>query len=228
MTRYFIDNPIVGWVIAIILMLAGVLALHSLPIAQFPAIAPPAVTITATYPGADAQTLDATTTQLIERQMKGIDGLRYFSSSSSSAGTVTITLTFEQGTDPDIAQVQVQNKLQRATPLLPQEVQKQGILVAKSAENVLFVGLYSENGRHNGDDLSDYVVSKLQDPISRVKGVGGTAVFGSQYAMRIWIDPLKLEKYALTVADVRAAVIAQNAQVSAGQIGAQPSPQGRC
>jgi multidrug efflux pump len=227
MTRYFIDNPIVGWVIAIILMLAGVLALHSLPIAQFPAIAPPAVTITATYPGADAQTLDATTTQLIERQMKGIDGLRYFSSSSSSSGTVTITLTFEQGTDPDIAQVQVQNKLQQATPLLPEEVQKQGILVAKATENVLFVGLYSENGRHNGDDLSDYVVSRLQDPLSRVKGVGETAVFGSQYAMRIWIDPLKLEKYALTVADVRAAVIAQNAQVSAGQIGAQPSPQGQ-
>jgi multidrug efflux pump len=224
MTRYFIDNPIVGWVIAIILMLSGLLALHSLPIGQFPAIAPPAVTITATYPGADAQTLDATTTQLIERQMKGIDGLRYFSSTSSSAGAVTITLTFEQGTDPDIAQVQVQNKLQQATPLLPQEVQKQGIIVAKSTENVLFVGLYSENARHNGDDLSDYVVSKLQDPISRVKGVGETAVFGSQYAMRIWIDPLKLEKYALTVADVRAAVIAQNAQVSAGQIGAQPAP----
>jgi len=227
MTRYFIDNPIVGWVIAIILMLAGVLALHSLPIGQFPAIAPPAVTITATYPGADAQTLDATTTELIESQMKGIDGLRYLSSSSSSAGTVTITLTFEQGTDPDIAQVQVQNKLRQATPLLPQEVQKQGILVAKSTENVLFVCLYSGNGRHNGDDLSDYVVSKLQDPISRVKGVGETVVFGSQYAMRIWIDPLKLEKYALTVADVRAVVIAQNAQVSAGQIGAQPSPQGQ-
>ncbi len=224
MTRYFIDNPIVGWVIAIILMLAGVLALHNLPIAQFPAIAPPAISITATYPGADAQTLDATTTQLIERQMKGIDGLRYFSSSSSSAGTVTITLTFEQGTSPDIAQVQVQNKLQQATPLLPQEVQKQGILVAKSTENVLFVGLYSENGKHNGDDLSDYVVSKLQDPISRVKGVGETSVFGSQYAMRIWIDPLKLRKYALAIVDVRAAVIAQNAQVSAGQIGAQPAP----
>ncbi|MFM0276516.1 efflux RND transporter permease subunit [Paraburkholderia sediminicola] len=224
MTRYFIDNPIVGWVIAIILMLAGVLALHSLPIGQFPSIAPPAITITATYPGADAQTLDATTTQLIERQMKGIDGLRYFSSSSSSAGTVTITMTFEQGTDPDIAQVQVQNKLQQATPLLPQEVQKQGIVVAKSTENVLFVGLYSENGRHNGDDLSDYVASKMQDPISRVKGVGETTVFGSQYAMRIWLDPLKLQKYALTVADVRAAVVAQNAQVSAGQIGAQPAP----
>jgi multidrug efflux pump len=166
-------------VIAIILMLAGVLALHSLPIGQFPAIAPPAVTITATYPGADAQTLDATTTQLIERQMKGIDRLRYFSSSSSSAGTVTITLTFQQGTDPDIAQVQVQNKLEQAIPLLPEEVQRQGVQVAKVTENVLFVGLYSENGRHNGDDLSDYVVSKLQDPISRVKGVVETAVFGS-------------------------------------------------
>src|ERR1700751_3975121 len=152
MSRFFIDRPIFAWVIAIVLMLAGVIAIFSLPVAQFPSIAPPAVSITATYPGADAQTLENTTTQVIEQQMKGIDGLRYFSSTSSSAGTVTITLTFEQGTNPDIAQVQVQNKLQQATPLLPQEVQKQGIIVAKSTENVLFVGLYSENARHNGDD----------------------------------------------------------------------------
>jgi len=225
MARYFIDRPIFAWVIAIILMLAGVLAIRSLPIAQFPAIAPPAVSITATYPGADAQTLENTTTQIIEQQMKGIDNLRYFSSSSSSAGTVIITLTFEQGTDPDIAQVQVQNKLQAATPLLPQEVQQQGIIVAKATQNfLLFVGLYSENGTHNADDLADYIVSKLQDPLSRVDGVGDTQVFGSQYAMRIWVDPLKLNNYALTMADIRAAVIAQNAQVSAGQIGAQPAP----
>ncbi|WP_174285264.1 efflux RND transporter permease subunit [Sphingomonas bacterium] len=225
MARYFIDRPIFAWVIAIILMMAGVLAIRSLPIAQFPAIAPPAVSITATYPGADAQTLENTTTQIIEQQMKGIDHLRYFSSSSSSAGTVTITLTFEQGTDPDIAQVQVQNKLQAATPLLPQEVQQQGILVAKATQNfLLFVGLYSENGKHNADDLSDYIVSKLQDPLARVNGVGDTQVFGSQYAMRIWVDPLKLNNFALTMVDIRAAVIAQNAQVSAGQIGAQPAP----
>ncbi len=225
MSRYFIERPIFAWVIAIVLMLAGILAIRALPIAQFPAIAPPAVSITATYPGADAATLENTTTQIIEQQMKGLDHLRYFSSSSSSAGTSTITLTFEQGTDPDIAQVQVQNKLQAATPLLPQEVQQQGILVAKATQNfLLFVGVYSENGKHNADDLSDYIVSKLQDPLARVNGVGDTQVFGSQYAMRIWVDPLKLNNYALTIADIRTAVTAQNAQVSAGQIGAQPAP----
>ena len=225
MARYFIDRPIFAYVIAIILMLAGILAIRQLPISQFPAIAPPAVSITATYPGADAQTLENTTTQIIEQQLKGIDHLRYFSSSSSSFGQVVITLTFEQGTDPDIAQVQVQNKLQAATPLLPQEVQQQGILVAKATQNFLmFVGLYSDNGSHDGDDLSDYVVSKLQDPLARVNGVGDTQVFGSQYAMRIWVDPLKLNNYALTMEDIRAAVTAQNAQVAAGQIGAQPAP----
>ena len=225
MARYFIDRPIFAYVIAVILMLAGILAIRQLPIAQFPAIAPPAVSITATYPGADAQTLENTTTQIIEQQLKGIDHLRYFSSSSSSFGQVVITLTFEQGTDPDIAQVQVQNKLQAATPLLPREVQQQGILVAKATQNfLLFVGLYSENGAHNGDDLSDYVVSRLQDPLSRVAGVGDTQVFGSQYAMRIWVDPVKLGSFALTTDDIRAAVTAQNAQVSAGQIGAQPAP----
>jgi HAE1 family hydrophobic/amphiphilic exporter-1/multidrug efflux pump len=187
MSRYFIDRPIFAWVIAIIIMLAGILAIRTLPIAQFPAIAPPSVSITATYPGADAKTLENTTTQIIEQQLKGIDHLLYFSSSSSSAGTVTITLTFEQGTNPDIAQVQVQNKLQAATPLLPQEVQQQGLQVAKATKNFLVViGLYSEDGSHSGTDLADYVVSKLQDPLSRVNGVGDTQIFGSQYAMRIW------------------------------------------
>src|SRR6478735_2102385 len=225
MARYFIDRPIFAWVIAIILMLAGVIAIRSLPIAQFPAIAPPAVSITATYPGADATTLENTTTQIIEQQLKGIDHLRYFSASSSSAGSVTITLTFEQGTDPDIAQVQVQNKLQAATPLLPQEVQRQGIVVAKATQNfLLFVGLYSENGKHDAEDLGDIVASRIADPLSRVPGVGDTQLFGSQYAMRIWVDPVKLNNYALTMADVTSAVTAQNAQVSAGQIGAQPAP----
>ncbi|KQM65686.1 multidrug transporter [Sphingomonas sp. Leaf17] len=225
MARYFIDRPIFAWVIAIILMLAGVLAIRSLPIAQFPAIAPPAVSITVTYPGADAQTLENTTTQIIEQQMKGIDNLRYFSANSSSSGTATITLTFEQGTDPDIAQVQVQNKLQAATPLLPQEVQQQGIRVAKATANFLmFVSLYSQDGSHDGNDLSDIIASKLQDPLSRVTGVGDTQVFGSQYAMRIWVDPIKLNGFSLTMADVTAAVQAQNVQVSAGQIGAQPAP----
>ena len=225
MSRYFIDRPIFAWVIAIVMMLAGAIAIRSLPIAQFPEIAPPAVAITATYPGADAETLERTTTQIIEQQLKGIDNLRYFSSSSSSAGTVTITLTFEQGTDPDIAQVQVQNKLQAATPLLPQEVQRQGIQVTKSAASfLLVVGLVSTDGTHSNNDLSDMVVSQFQDPISRVSGVGELQVFGAQYAMRIWLDPIKLNSYQLTVADVTSAVQSQNAQVSAGQIGAQPAP----
>src|SRR5690242_2983428 len=225
MSRFFIDRPIFAWVLAVGLMLAGIIAIRSLPIAQFPSIAPPSISITATYPGADAQTLENTTTQIIEQQMKGLDHLRYFSSSSSSSGTVTITLTFDQGTDPDIAQVQVQNKLQAATPLLPQEVQRQGLQVAKSSANFLMVvGLYSQDGSHSSTDLSDLVVSKLQDPISRVNGVGELQVFGSQYAMRIWVDPIKLESYGLTIADVTAAVEAQNAQVSAGQIGALPAP----
>ncbi|WP_420142697.1 efflux RND transporter permease subunit [Sphingomonas sp.] len=225
MSRYFIDRPIFAYVIAIVVMLAGILAIRSLPVAQFPAIAPPAVAITATYPGADAQTLENTTTQIIEQQLKGIDHLRYFSSSSSSAGTVTITVTFDQGTNPDIAQVQVQNKLQAATPLLPQEVQRQGIIVNKSTQNILlYVGVYSETGQHDADDLADIVASRIQDPLARVTGVGETQIFGSQYAMRIWVDPLKLNNYALTMADVTAAVTAQNAQVSAGQLGAQPAP----
>jgi len=225
MSRYFIDRPIFAWVLAAMVVLIGILGIRALPIAQFPAIAPPAVSITATYPGADAATLENTTTQIIEQQMKGIDRLRYFSSVSSSAGTVVVTLTFEQGTDPDTAQVQVQNKLQSATPLLPQEVQRQGIVVAKATQNfLLFVGVYSENGQHDAIDLADYVASKMQDPLSRVPGVGDTQIFGSQYAMRIWVDPLKLNNYALTVADVTQAVTAQNAQVSAGQIGAQPAP----
>lgn len=225
MSRFFIERPIFAWVIAIILMLAGLLALRTLPVAQFPSIAPPSVSITAVYPGADARTLENTTTQIIEQQMKGVDHLRYFSSSSSSSGSVTITLTFEQGTDPDIAQVQVQNKLQAATPLLPQEVQQQGVRVAKATQNfLLVVGLYSESGRHDVADLSDLLVAQIQDPLSRIDGVGDIELFGSQYAMRVWVDPLKLTAYQLTVADVTTALKAQNAQVSAGQLGAQPAP----
>jgi len=225
MSRYFIDRPIFAWVIAIVLMLFGAIAIRSLPISQFPTIAPPTVTIAATYPGADAETLERTTTQIIEQQLKGIDNLRYFSASSSSAGRVTITLTFEQGTDPDIAQVQVQNKLQAATSLLPQEVQRQGVTVAKSAASFLLVAaIYSEDGSHTANDLSDYLVAQVQDPVSRVTGVGELQVFGTQYAMRIWVDPLKLRSYNMTIDDVTAAVQAQNAQVSAGQIGQLPAP----
>jgi hydrophobe/amphiphile efflux-1 (HAE1) family protein len=224
MSRYFIDRPIFAWVIAIVLMMFGIIAIRSLPISQFPEIAPPTVTINATYPGADAETLERTTTQIIEQQLKGIDNLRYFSSQSSSAGTVTITLTFEQGTNPDIAQVQVQNKLQAATALLPQDVQRQGVTVAKSAASFLVVAaIYSEDGSHTPNDLADYINSQLQDPISRINGVGELQIFGTQYAMRVWVDPLKLRSYNLTIADVTTAITGQNAQVSAGQIGQLPA-----
>ena len=225
MSRFFIDRPVFAWVIAIIIMLVGVLAILSLPIAQYPAIAPPAVSITATYPGASAQTLENTVTTVIEEQMKGLDHLEYLSSTSDSSGTATITLTFAQGTDPDIAQVQTQNKLSLAQPLLPATVQQQGVVVAKATKNFLmFVGLYSEDGSHDNADLGDIIVSQLQDPLSRVNGVGDTQVFGGQYGMRIWLDPYKLQTYGLTTADVKTAVQAQNAQVAAGQIGAAPSP----
>ncbi len=224
MSRYFIDRPIFAWVIAIILMLAGALALRTLPIAQFPEIAAPKVTISTLYPGADARTLENTTTQIIEQQMKGIDNLRYFSSTSDSAGNLNITLTFEQGTDADIAQVQVQNKLAQATPLLPQEVQQSGLRVNKSSASFLLViALYSDKGTFDQVDLGDFVASRLQDPLSRIKGVGDTQVLGAQYAMRIWLDPFKLTNLGLTVADVTAAIRAQNAQVSAGQIGSLPA-----
>ncbi|MDE8653120.1 efflux RND transporter permease subunit [Novosphingobium album (ex Liu et al. 2023)] len=228
MSRYFIDRPIFAWVIAIVVMLAGLIALRGLPVAQFPEIAAPAVTISTLYPGADAQTLENTTTQVIEQQMKGIDHLRYFSSTSDSAGNLTVTLTFDQGTDPDIAQVQVQNKLAQATPLLPQEVQRAGVRVAKAAASfLLIVALYSEDGSHDQIDLGDYISSSLQDPISRVDGVGDTQVLGAPYAMRIWLDPYKMASLGVTVSDVTAAIQAQNAQVSAGQVGSLPARKGQ-
>ena len=225
MSRYFIDRPIFAWVLAILVMLFGLLAVRSLPVAQFPALAPPQIGVTAVFPGADATTLDKTTTQIIEQQLQGIDHLRFFSSQSSSSGTVTITLTFEQGTDPDTAQVQVNNKVQAALPLLPQEVQRQGVRVDKSSANFALVpGLYSINGAHDQSDLGDMMVSKIQEPVSRINGVGNFQSFGSQYAMRIWVDPMKLNSYQLTMADVTSAVQAQNAQVSAGQLGSLPAP----
>ncbi len=227
-SRFFIERPIFAWVVAVVIMLAGVLAIMSLPIAQYPSIAPPAVSIAATYPGADAETLESSVTQVIEQQLKGLDHLLYFSSTSQSNGTVTITATFAAGTNPDIAQVQVQNKVQQATPLLPTEVQQQGITVAKSQSSILLVvGVYGDGGRNSLIDVSDFVNSKLQDPISRVNGVGDIQVFGSQYAMRIWLDPYRLNNYKMTVGDVRTAVQAQNIQVSAGQIGALPSMPGQ-
>ena len=228
LSRFFIERPIFAWVVAIVTMLAGVLAILSLPIAQYPTIAPPAVSITATYPGADAETLESSVTDVIEEQLKGLDHLLYFSATSQSNGQVVLTVTFAAGTNPDIAQVQVQNKLQQATPLLPVEVQEQGITVAKATQSFLMVvGVYDANGHNRGIDVSDFVNSKLQDPISRVTGVGDIQVFGAQYAMRIWLDPFKLNNYKLTVGDVRAAVLAQNVQVSAGQIGANPAVPGQ-
>ena len=228
MSRYFIDRPIFAWVIAIVIMLAGMLAIRSLAVAQFPQIAPPAVTIATSYPGANAETLESTTTQIIEQQLKGIDNLRYFSSSSDSAGNLNITLTFEQGTDADIAQVQVQNKLAQATPLLPQEVQQQGLRVTKSASTFLTImAVYSDDGIHDQQDAGDFIASTLQDPISRVPGVGDTQLIGAQYAMRIWLDPYKMANLGVTTGDVKSAIRAQNAQVSAGQIGGTPSPSGQ-
>ncbi|MEA9654934.1 efflux RND transporter permease subunit [Xanthomonas campestris pv. raphani] len=224
MARFFIDRPIFAWVLAIIVMLAGILSIATLPIAQYPSIAPPAVAITANYPGASAQTLEDTVTQVIEQKMKGLDNLSYMASTSESSGAVTITLTFENGTDPDTAQVQVQNKLSLATALLPQEVQQQGVTVTKSATNFLNVLAFtSEDGSMSDSDLSDYVAANVQETISRVQGVGDTTLFGSQYSMRIWLDPDKLNNFNLTPVDVRAAIQAQNAQVSAGQLGALPA-----
>ena len=224
MARFFIDRPIFAWVIAIIVMLAGIVAIKTLPIAQYPTIAQPTIAISANYPGASTKTLEDTVTQIIEQKMKGLDRLSYMSSTSDSTGSVTVTLTFENGTDPDTAQVQVQNKLSLATPLLPQEVQNQGVQVTKSSNNFLVViAFVSTDGSMSGADLSDYVAGNVQDQISRVSGVGDTTLFGSQYSMRIWLDPNKMNKYKLTPLNISTAVTAQNAQISAGQLGALPA-----
>ncbi len=228
MANFFIRRPIFAWVLAIILMMAGALAIMQLPVAQYPTIAPPAVSISATYPGADAQTVQDTVTQVIEQNMNGIDNLMYMSSTSDSAGNVTITLTFQSGTDPDIAQVQVQNKLQLATPLLPQEVQQQGISVEKSSSSFLMVaGFVSDNPNTTQDDISDYVASNIKDSISRLNGVGDVQLFGAQYAMRIWLDANLLNKYQLTPVDVINQLKVQNDQIAAGQLGGTPALPGQ-
>jgi hydrophobe/amphiphile efflux-1 (HAE1) family protein len=228
MSRFFIDRPVFAWVIAIIIMLAGALSITSLPVAQFPSLAPPAISVITTYPGASAKTLEDTVTQVIEQKLNGIDNLRYIEAESTSTGTLTLTVTFEGGTDPDIAQVQVQNKVALATPLLPLEVQQQGVQVNKAVRNFLIVvGLISEDGSMSGTDLADYNSSVLKDPISRLPGVGEIQTFGTQYAMRIWLDPDKLTKYQLATSDVAAAVRAQNAQVAAGALGDLPAMPGQ-
>jgi multidrug efflux pump len=224
MSRFFIDHPVFAWVLAIVLMLAGAVAVTTLPVAQYPSIAPPAVSITATYPGASAETAQSTVVQPIEQQLSGLDHLLYFSSQSDKTGTVQITLNFAQGTNPDIAQVQVQNKLQLAMPRLPQVVQQQGVTVAKSTKNFLMVvGFVSTDGSMSSADIGDFIASTVQDPLSRTVGVGDYQLFGAQYAMRIWLDPDKLNNYNLTPGDVSVAVQAQNVQVAAGELGGLPS-----
>ncbi|WHQ74674.1 efflux RND transporter permease subunit [Pantoea sp. Lij88] len=228
MAKFFIDRPIFAWVLAIIIMLVGALSILKLPIEQYPNVAPPAIEIQASYPGADAKTLQDSVTQVIEQNMNGIDGLMYMSSSSDSSGTLTLTISFESGTDADIAQVQVQNKLQLATPLLPQEVQQQGIQVKKSSSSFLMVaGFISDDDNMTQNDISDFISSSIKDPISRTKGVGDTQVFGAQYAMRIWMDPHKLNNYNLTPVDVISALNTQNTQVAAGQLGGTPPVPGQ-
>ncbi|KIN61583.1 RND transporter, HAE1 family [Sulfitobacter noctilucae] len=228
MARFFIDRPIFAWVIAIFIMGIGVLSIFSLPVAQYPQIAPPTVQVRAVYPGASADTVANTVTQVIEQQMTGLDGLRYISSSSTSSGAASVTLTFETGTDPDIAQVQVQNKLAQATALLPETVQRQGVTVQKSSAGFLMViSLISEGGDLDATDLGDYLSTNLVNELSRVEGVGNVQVFGAQYAMRIWLDPAKLAAFELTPSDVVTAVSAQNAQISAGSFGSLPAPEGQ-
>ena len=227
MAQFFIHRPIFAWVIALVIMLAGILTLTKMPVAQYPTIAPPTVTISATYPGASAQTVENTVTQIIEQQMNGLDGLRYISSNSAGNGQASINLNFEQGIDPDIAQVQVQNKLQSATALLPEDVQRQGVRVTKSGASFMqVVAFYSPDGSLSASDIKDYVNSNISEPLSRVAGVGEVTVFGGSYAMRIWLDPAKLTSFNLTPSDVPAAILSQNAQVAVGHFGGATAVQG--
>ncbi|ATQ41679.1 efflux RND transporter permease subunit [Caulobacter mirabilis] len=223
--RFFIERPIFAWVVAIVIMLAGIVAIRTLPVAQYPDVAPPSVNISANYPGASAQALENSVTQVLEQQLTGLDGLLYFSSSSSSSGRASITATFRAGTDPDTAQVQVQNKVAQATSRLPTEVQQQGVTVSKAnSDFLMLVALYDESDKRTAADIADYMVTNLQDPLSRVEGVGSYQTFGSQYAMRIWLDPSKLAAVGLIPSDVANAVRAQNTQVSAGTLGSLPAP----
>jgi multidrug efflux pump len=228
MARFFIDRPVFAWVIAIIIMLAGLLSVTRLPISRYPDIAPPSVTVNAIYPGASAQAVENSVTQVIEQAMTGLDGLQYMSSTSDSNGSVSVSMTFANGTDPDTAQVQVQNKLQVAMAQLPQIVQQQGLRVDKARAGFLqVIGFVSEDGSMDRNDISDYIASNVVDQISRVPGVGSVQVFGGKYAMRIWLDPAKLASYRLVPTDVVAAIRAQNAQVAAGQLGGTPAIDGQ-
>lgn len=228
MAHFFIHRPIFAWVISLVIMLAGIITLTNMPIAQYPTIAPPTVTIAATYPGASAETVENTVTQIIEQQMNGLDGLRYISSNSAGNGQASINLNFEQGIDPDIAQVQVQNKLQSATALLPEDVQRQGVKVTKSGASFMQVlAFYSPDGSLSASDINDYVNSNISEPLSRVAGVGELQVFGGSYAMRIWMDPAKMASLQVTPSDIAQAIRTQNAQVAVGQLGGAPAIEGQ-
>jgi HAE1 family hydrophobic/amphiphilic exporter-1 len=228
LSRFFLNRPVFAWVIAIILMLAGALAIYKMPISQYPPIAPPSISITAFYPGASAETVENSVTQIIEQKMTGFDKMLYLSASSDSSGSSRVELTFAPGTDPDLAWAQVQNKLQLAMASLPEVVQRQGVKVSKSTRNfLLVVGLISEDGSMDGNDLQDYAQSNLEKVLSRVPGVGEVEIFGSQYAMRIWLKPDKLTDYQMTVQDVITALRAYNVEVSAGQFGGAPAVKGQ-
>jgi multidrug efflux pump len=227
-SRLFIDRPIFAWVIAIIVVLMGIGAVTHLPVAQYPDVAPPQIRVSASYPGASAETLESSVTQVLERQLTGIDGLLYFSSSSSSRGSVSISAIFEKGVDPDIAQVQVQNQVQQAVSRLPAQVQQQGVRVTKSSPDFLMiVAVYDETDKSGNVDVSDWLTTNMQDDLSRVSGVGDVNVFGSSYAMRIWLDPHKLAAVQLMPSDVVTAIQNQNTEVAAGEIGGAPAPEGQ-
>lgn len=224
MAKFFIDRPIFAWVLAIIICLGGMLAINSLPVEQYPDLAPPKVRISASYPGASAQTLENTVTQVIEQSMTGLDNLLYMSSQSSNTGSASVTLTFLAGTNPNEAMQQVQNQLQSAVRKLPQDVQQQGVSVSKSGDSTLMmVAFVSTDGSMDRQDIADYAVSNLQDPLSRINGVGSVDVYGSQYSMRIWLDPARLNSYQLTTQDVVNAIKSQNSQIAVGQLGGTPA-----
>ncbi|HPT06695.1 MAG TPA: efflux RND transporter permease subunit, partial [Candidatus Omnitrophota bacterium] len=225
---FFLKRPVFAWVIAIIMMVMGLLAIYSLPISQYPPIAPPSIAISASYPGASAETVENSITQIIEQKMTGFDDMLYLSGTSDSSGSSRIELTFKPGTNPDLAWAKVQNKLQLAMASLPDVVQRSGVKVSKSTRNYLImIGIVSEDGSMNGDDLRDYAQSNLEKVLSRVPGVGEVENFGSQYAMRLWLNPDRLIDYSLTVADVIQALKNYNVEVSAGQFGGNPTVKGQ-
>lgn len=224
LSKFFIHRPIFAGVLAIMVMAAGLFAALNLPVERYPDIAPPKINVSAAYAGASADTVEESVTQVLEQQIKGIDNLLYFSSSSDSSGRSRISISFENGTDPDTAQVQVQNAINGVINRLPEDVQRQGVNVYKSlGDTHMVIGLYDASGRSSGIELSDYLMTHLEQDIARIEGVGEVDVFGSQYAMRIWLNPLQLKQYSLMPSDIRAAVEAQNTQVAAGAVGDLPA-----